>query len=189
MPEGSKWFRAAIGRNKNAEARWLLPMICRRGGIGKQDIGAIRIFDSSTEFEISANAVDEFTAKIKRPDKEDNIRIEALPNGPQGDSAAFEKRPRKDKNFNAKPRRDDKPRFEEKPRFDKPKHSGKPRRDDARRFDDAPAHGKNSKPGKKPDRKDWPDVEKPGSAKKPKRKSTAKATDHCGCGIFKPENQ
>ena len=174
MPEGSKWFRAAIGRNKNAEARWLLPMICRRGGIGKRDIGAIRIFDSSTEFEISANAVDEFTAKIKRPDKEDNIRIEALPNGPQGDSAAFEKGPRKDKNFNAKPRRDDKPRFEEKPRFDKPKHSGKPRRDDARRFDDAPAHGKSSKPGKKPDRKDWPDVEKPSSAKKPKKKKHRK---------------
>ena len=42
MAEGSVWFRAAIGRRKNAEARWLLPMICRRGGIDKQDIGAIR---------------------------------------------------------------------------------------------------------------------------------------------------
>src|SRR3984885_2416688 len=31
MAEGSVWFRAAIGRRKNAEARWLLPMICRRG--------------------------------------------------------------------------------------------------------------------------------------------------------------
>src|SRR5207237_9907085 len=43
MPEGSVWFRAAIGRRKNAEARWLLPMICRRGGVHKQDIGGIRI--------------------------------------------------------------------------------------------------------------------------------------------------
>ena len=174
MPEGSKWFRAAIGRNKNAEARWLLPMICRRGGIGKQDIGAIRIFDSSTEFEISANAVDEFTAKIKRPDKEDNIRIEALPNGPQGDSAPFEKRPRKDKSFDAKPRRDDKPRFEDKPRFDKPKHGGKPQRDEARHFEGGPARGKGPKHGRKADRKDWPDVEKPGFAKKPKKKKHRK---------------
>src|SRR3984885_3749026 len=39
MEEGSVWFRASIGRKKNAEARWLLPMICRRGGIEKQDIG------------------------------------------------------------------------------------------------------------------------------------------------------
>lgn len=187
MPEGSMWFRAAIGRNKNAEARWLLPMICRRGGIGKQDIGAIRIFDSSTEFEISANAVDEFTAKIKRPDKEDNIRIEALPNGPQGDSATFEKRPRKphkDKDFNAKPRHDDKPRyeakpryddkprFEDKPRYDKPKHSAKPQRDDARRFEGAPARGKGPKPGKS--RQDWPDVDKPSLGKKPKKKKHRK---------------
>ena len=53
MAEGSVWFRAAIGRQKNAEARWLLPMICRRGGIDKHDIGAIRILDTTTEFEIS----------------------------------------------------------------------------------------------------------------------------------------
>src|SRR5665213_1498053 len=47
MAEGSVWFRAAIGRRKNAEARWLLPMICRRGGVEKQDIGAIRIMDTT----------------------------------------------------------------------------------------------------------------------------------------------
>lgn len=190
MPEGSVWFRAAIGRNKNAEARWLLPMICRRGGIGKQDIGAIRIFDGSTEFEISATAADEFAAKIKRPDKEDNIRIEALPDGPQGDSGTFEKRPRKpphrDKDLGAKPRRndeprydakpryDDKPRFEDKPRYDKPRHSGKTQRDDARRFEGPPPRGKGPKPGKKADRQTWPDVEKPTFGKKPKKKKHRK---------------
>ncbi len=82
MAEGSVWFRAAIGRKKNAEARWLLPMICRRGGVEKQDIGAIRIMDTTTEFEISARVVDSFTAAIKRPDKEDNIRIELLGDAP-----------------------------------------------------------------------------------------------------------
>jgi ATP-dependent RNA helicase DeaD len=41
--EGSVWFRIAAGRKRNAEARWLLPMICRRGGVTKKDIGAIRI--------------------------------------------------------------------------------------------------------------------------------------------------
>ena len=184
LPEGSMWFRAAIGRNKNAEARWLLPMICRRGGIGKQDIGAIRIFGSSTEFQISANAVDTFAASIKRPDKEDNIRIEMLPNGPQGETGTFEKRPRKpardDSDFSAKPRReekpryDNKPRFEDQPRFDKSKRSGKPQHDDARRFDGAPVRGKNPPPGKKANRKDWPDVEKPDFGKKPKKKKHRK---------------
>jgi ATP-dependent RNA helicase DeaD len=83
MPEGSVWFRAAIGRRKNAEARWLLPMICRRGGVQKQDIGAIRIMDTTTEFEISARVAESFAVKIKRPDKEDTIRIEALADAPQ----------------------------------------------------------------------------------------------------------
>jgi ATP-dependent RNA helicase DeaD len=81
--EGGVWFRANIGRQKNAEARWLLPMICRRGGIDKRDIGAIRIFDATTEFEVSAQAADKFAVKIKRPDKEDNIRIEPLNGEPQ----------------------------------------------------------------------------------------------------------
>jgi ATP-dependent RNA helicase DeaD len=91
MAEGSVWFRAGIGRKKNAEARWLLPMICRRGGIDKHDIGAIRIMDTTTEFEISKAAAESFAFKIKRPDKEDNIRIEALAEAPQG-QASHEKR-------------------------------------------------------------------------------------------------
>jgi ATP-dependent RNA helicase DeaD len=86
MAEGSVWFRAAIGRRKNAEARWLLPMICRRGGIDKQDIGAIRIMDTTTEFEISERVAESFAAKIRRPDKEDNIRIEALTDAPQAEA-------------------------------------------------------------------------------------------------------
>ena len=85
---GGVWFRAAIGRRKNAEARWLLPMICRRGGIEKADIGAIKIYDTTSEFEISAAAAENFAVAIKRPDKEDTIRIEALPNGPQGETSA-----------------------------------------------------------------------------------------------------
>ena len=86
MAEGSVWFRAAIGRKKNAEARWLLPMICRRGGIDKHDIGAIRILDTTTEFEISERVADAFAVKIRRPDKEDNIRIEPLADAPEEQS-------------------------------------------------------------------------------------------------------
>ncbi len=86
MAEGSVWFRANIGRQKNAEARWLLPMICRRGGIGKNDIGAIRIYDVHTEFEIAGQAAEQFSLRIKRPDKEQNIRIEPLQGGAQGEA-------------------------------------------------------------------------------------------------------
>jgi ATP-dependent RNA helicase DeaD len=164
MAEGSVWFRAAIGRQKNAEARWLWPMICRRGGIEKNEIGAIRIFDSNTEFEISATAAESFAAMIKRPDKEDNIRIEALLSGSQG-PAVSSSRPKpeerdysskrkpsyKEKSWNDKPRQDDKPRRDdrpgqddkprqaEKPRYaEGPRDATKPRREDKPRYQDNP---------------------------------------------------
>jgi ATP-dependent RNA helicase DeaD len=132
MAEGSVWFRAAIGRRKNAEARWLLPMICRRGGIDKQDIGAIRIMDTTTEFEISQRVVDSFTAMIRRPDKEDNIRIEFIGDAPQGESSQSqspgEKRPhkprRESEQTDAGARQSDQFRDERKP-----KHHGKPHGD------------------------------------------------------------
>src|SRR4029453_1807516 len=66
--EDGVWFSAAIGRRKkNAEARWLLPMLCRRGSIKKEDIGAIRILATITEFEISARVASRFAARIRRP--------------------------------------------------------------------------------------------------------------------------
>jgi ATP-dependent RNA helicase DeaD len=110
MSDGSVWFRASIGRQKKAEARWLLPMICRRGGIDKHDIGAIRILETTTEFEISERAAESFAAKIRRPDKEDNIRIEPMTDAPQGRPP--EKRPHT-------PRRETSERGSAKPAFRK----------------------------------------------------------------------
>ena len=66
--EAAVWFRIDLGRNKNAEARWLLPMICRRGHVTKGDIGAIRVFDKETRFEITAEAAPRFEAAIAKAD-------------------------------------------------------------------------------------------------------------------------
>ena len=41
--EGGVWIRLSVGRNHKAEARWLLPMLCRSGDMTKSDVGAIRI--------------------------------------------------------------------------------------------------------------------------------------------------
>src|SRR3546814_3369932 len=50
--EDTVWFRMNIGRNNNADPRWLLPLLCRRGHITKHEVGAIRIFDRETRLEI-----------------------------------------------------------------------------------------------------------------------------------------
>jgi ATP-dependent RNA helicase DeaD len=72
---GGVWFKLDIGRAKNADPKWLLPMICRAGDLTKNDIGAIRIFDNETKFEVSASAAEKFARDIRRRSPE-NIRIE-----------------------------------------------------------------------------------------------------------------
>lgn len=73
--EGAVWFRLGIGRRDNADPRWLVPIICRRGGVTKADIGSIRIFDRDTRFEISGAAAARFAEAIARgaPGEEPSI--------------------------------------------------------------------------------------------------------------------
>ncbi|MHC2734677.1 superfamily II DNA/RNA helicase [Bradyrhizobium liaoningense] len=170
MAEGSVWFRAAIGRRKNAEARWLLPMICRRGGIDKHDIGAIKIMDTTTEFEISERVAESFAAKIKRPDKEDSIRIEPMAEASRRpeDSEERSHAPRREAGDHRE-RRDDRPR--EASGF-KPRSKAHGER--APKFADAPSFGKNkhkSRPGPaEPSVTPWPAKGAPGKKAKKKRR-------------------
>jgi ATP-dependent RNA helicase DeaD len=77
--EDTVWFRMNIGRQRNADPRWLVPLICRRGHVTNREIGSIRIFDRETRFEIARAAADRFATVIRRSDSEDeDIRIEAI---------------------------------------------------------------------------------------------------------------
>jgi ATP-dependent RNA helicase DeaD len=67
-------FRISAGRNANADPKWILPMLCRRGKITKQEIGAIRIFDRETIVEIAREAAEGFTAAVKATPDND-VRI------------------------------------------------------------------------------------------------------------------
>jgi ATP-dependent RNA helicase DeaD len=46
-------FRISVGRNNRADPKWILPLLCRLGSVSKRDIGAIRVFDTDTRFEVS----------------------------------------------------------------------------------------------------------------------------------------
>ena len=61
---GSAWFSLSVGRNKRAEPRWILPLICKAGDITRDDVGSIKIFDDETRFEITAEKSAEFAARI-----------------------------------------------------------------------------------------------------------------------------
>src|SRR3546814_4751471 len=76
--EDSAWFRMSVGRRQKADARWLLPLLCRRGHITKREVGAIRIGESETYVQIPRIAAKKFSDALKRSagDGEDADRSE-----------------------------------------------------------------------------------------------------------------
>jgi ATP-dependent RNA helicase DeaD len=71
------WFRMDIGRRQNADARWVLPLICRRGHITKNEVGAIRIGPNETAFQIPRALAAKFQAAVARSaEGEDDVNIE-----------------------------------------------------------------------------------------------------------------
>jgi ATP-dependent RNA helicase DeaD len=61
------WFTISLGRKHRADPKFLLPMICNAGGVTKRDVGAIRIDDTETRFEISADKAASYAEQLKRP--------------------------------------------------------------------------------------------------------------------------
>lgn len=80
----SVWFTLSIGRTKRADPKWLLPLICKAGGISKQDIGAIKIMTHETRFELVPEAATAFRAAIgaKRGEIENGIVALEMPGRP-----------------------------------------------------------------------------------------------------------
>jgi ATP-dependent RNA helicase DeaD len=75
------WFRMDIGRRQNADPRWLLPLLCRRGHITKNEIGAIRIAPNETRFQVPRAIAGKFAEAVARSadaqgEDESGVRIE-----------------------------------------------------------------------------------------------------------------
>lgn len=97
------WFRVDIGRERKADPRWLLPLLCRAGNVTKAEIGSIKIFDRDTRFEIAAEFADKFAdaARAMKPNEGRISRIGAsMGDGMRGDPTGAV-RQRKDHGANA----------------------------------------------------------------------------------------
>jgi ATP-dependent RNA helicase DeaD len=64
--ENAKWFRINAGRRHNADPRWLLPVICRYGHLGRTEIGAIRIAANESYFQVTERSAQNFIKALKR---------------------------------------------------------------------------------------------------------------------------
>jgi ATP-dependent RNA helicase DeaD len=199
--EDAVWFRIDFGRNKNAEPRWIMPMICRRGHVTKNEIGAIRIFERETRFQITGAMAEQFAA-VAAKGGGDGGNIERL-----GDDAPP---PPRDRNVSSSrhremtgegepqarpPFKDRKPRGEQKPwekaegedRFSKPRQE---RNDDFLRDefkrDEAKAPDAPRSEFRKPDFKK-PDFKKPDFKKPDFKKPDYKKPDFKQGNFKKPD--
>lgn len=122
------WFRLNVGRRRNADPKWILPLICRVGHITRNEVGPIRIFDEETRFEIVGHAAEAFAEAVKSTN-EDQVQIE--PSGPpqagesthpmraRRDGQRADRAPREKRDFGDRPSREDRPRREDRaPRED-----------------------------------------------------------------------
>ncbi len=93
--EDTVWFRMDIGRQQNADPRWLLPLLCRRGHITRNEVGAIRIGPKETFFQIPRGISGKFADALQRTagaeSGEDSVNIEPSADGPRVEARANRK--------------------------------------------------------------------------------------------------
>ncbi|MDB4964432.1 MAG: box helicase domain protein, partial [Myxococcales bacterium] len=69
-------FQVNLGAKDKAEPNWILPLVCKRGGVTRRDVGAIRVARDHTLFEISSKVAREFGANAAEADpRAPNVRI------------------------------------------------------------------------------------------------------------------
>jgi len=93
-PEDIVWFRITLGRERKADPKWILPLLCRRGGVTRDDIGKIEVLPRETRFQVSRPAAERFERASRRPDaRMPEARIEPL--GHDGHGGPTGRRPRR----------------------------------------------------------------------------------------------
>ena len=134
--DDSVWFKMNVGRRNNADPKWILPLLCRRGGVTKNDIGAIRIAANETHVGIAAAAAAKFSKAIAQPGHDEDNDVEIIQaNGPPREAARDNKRMGRD---GGRPQRPQLGVSSGGPRGDGPRgdgpRGGPPRRDGAHPF-------------------------------------------------------
>ncbi|WP_095011750.1 DEAD/DEAH box helicase [Tsuneonella mangrovi] len=90
------WFRMALGRRQNADPRWILPLLCRRGHITRNEIGAIRIGPDETYFQVPRQIAEKFADSVLRTARGDGDEepavIEMSARGPRDAAKGNRKR-------------------------------------------------------------------------------------------------
>ncbi|MBL8545662.1 MAG: DEAD/DEAH box helicase [Hyphomonadaceae bacterium] len=153
--EHSAWVTLTVGYAQKAEPRWLIPMICKAGGITKRDIGTIRIEDRVTHVELNAAAVDAFFTHLDAGGRiEKNIVATPMRTDAQPDQRQHPQRQQRSERPE-RPQRQDRPnRPERGERPVRPGHNERPAQEARRGKPPTGKHPAGAKPPKgKPNKK------------------------------------
>lgn len=163
----SVWCTVSVGRKQNAEPRWLIPLLCKSGGISKSEIGLIKLQDQETFIQLNAESAEGFFDHVG-PNRvlEKNITVTRLdgapefggppPNKPVGRKRAGEKKKQRQSG-----------------------EAGHVKNDSPRRFKNTPADGKKDKRrGAYLERKFGPQSGEVSSAKSDRPKETEVSNTH-----------
>ncbi|WP_132860696.1 DEAD/DEAH box helicase [Shimia isoporae] len=116
----SIWFAISGGREAGHDPRRLLPMLCSYGGLGRSDIGAIRIQSNETYVQILETSVPAFLSAVGPEGKvEHGATLTQLAEAPKLERLRGGKPGKPPHRGRGKPKFD-KPRGD-KPKFDKPR--------------------------------------------------------------------
>ena len=73
------WYRLSLGHKHRADPKWLLPMICKAGNVTKKDVGAIKIYQNETHFEIAGGEAENYASTVREKGTgERNVTIDLI---------------------------------------------------------------------------------------------------------------
>ncbi|WP_420838897.1 DEAD/DEAH box helicase [Aliiroseovarius sediminis] len=204
----SVWFTLAKGRNQGADPRHLLPMLCKAGGMSRGDIGAIRLQDDQSFFEVKADKVPGFLSSIGTGMSIEGFGVNQLDTPPdlaRAGKPAPRGKPRKFDKVEPKPHRkgpaksaapsDRKPNPKHKWKDDKdadrPIKAYAKTKDEDRKPRKASKHDDDKPKGKRPtdDKKGPPPPKGKASSKKNRARAAAKAVAKAKGGDAAPKRR
>ncbi|MBV7379853.1 DEAD/DEAH box helicase [Maritimibacter dapengensis] len=152
----SRWIALSVGRGDNAEARWLLPLLCRAGNLDKSAIGAIRVQDSETFVELTEASLDGFLGNLGADGElDEGVKARVLDAAPDlAPQPRQDRGPRRDGPSGKPHRKGGNPREDRGERKPRDHGGAKKKFDDKRRTQEAEGVTAPYKPKGKPGGKD-----------------------------------
>lgn len=88
--DNGAWVSLGVGRSRNADPKWLVPMLCKAGGFERGEIGVIEVGETKTYIELTPDAADRIMDNAGEKQIIDKSLYVARADGPGADARSGE---------------------------------------------------------------------------------------------------